>query len=249
MNADNPSLKGIRAIVFDWDNTIVDSFHHLVVFHREVGHRLGWPPITDEDIKAVWGKPFDELIQALWPGHDGTQFALAYQRYILDQTVPIIKGADGAVAKLKRSYLLGIVTAAPRFEVEHFLACIGLDKGDFFVLQTSDDSDSHKPDPRVFEPVVTALREKNTARSEVLYVGDSLADFYAARDAGLQFAAVLTGCTGREQFQAAGVDGDRILSSVAALPERLAVDTVEEVRRDSTAEHHSFIEAASWGFV
>ena len=218
-------MGNIKAIIFGWDNTIIDSFDHLVIFHREVGRQLGWPPVTDEQIRVVWGKPFEELIQALWPGHDSKEFDVAYHRYILDQTVPAIKGAVAAVAALEDSFLLGIVTAAPRFEVEHFLTRIGLDKTDFFVVQASGESKYHKPDPRVFDPIIATLREWGIAKSEILYVGDSLYDLYAARDAGLQFIAVLTGSTSRQQFRASGVGDDRILCSVAELPERLAVDT------------------------
>jgi len=218
----------IRAIIFDWDNTIVDSFDHLVSFHREVGRQLGWPPVTDEQIREVWGKPFEELVQALWPGRDSDKFDTAYQRYILDQTVPAIKGAVAALAALKDSFLLGIVTAAPRFEVAHFLTCIGLGETDFFMVQASGESTYHKPNPRVFDPIVRALRERGIAKSEILYVGDSLCDFYAARDAGLQFMAVVTGPTSHQQFHASGVRDDRILRSVAELPERLGID-IEKV--------------------
>jgi phosphoglycolate phosphatase-like HAD superfamily hydrolase len=76
-------MRHLKAIIFDWDNTIVSSFDHLVVFHREVGRQLGWPPVTDEQIRKVWGAPFEELIQSLWPMHDSNDYDITYRRYIL----------------------------------------------------------------------------------------------------------------------------------------------------------------------
>ncbi len=214
-------MRHLKAIMFDWDNTIVSSFDHLVLFHREVGRQLGWPPVTDEQIRKVWGAPFEELIQALWPMYDSNDYDIAYRRYILEQTVPEVEGAVDTIARLRGSYLLGIITAAPRYEVEHFMTHLGLDKADFFMFQAAGESEYHKPDPRVFDALITSLREQNIEKSQILYVGDSLFDFYAARDAGLQFIAVLTGSTKREQFHSAGVSVENILKSIAELPERL----------------------------
>ena len=54
-----------------------------------------------------------------------------------------------------------------------------------------------------------------------MWVGDSLVDYYAARDAHLQFIAVLTGYTAHQQFRAAGLSNARILTSIAELPNKL----------------------------
>jgi phosphoglycolate phosphatase len=141
---------------------------------------------------------------------------------VLEQTVPEVEGAVDTIARLKGLYLLGIITAAPRYEVEHFMAHLGLDNAVFFIFQAAGESEYHKPDPRVFDPLIASLQQyNNIGRSEILYVGDSLSDFYAARDAHLQFTAVLTGATTREQFQAAGVNPEKILDSIIELPERL----------------------------
>jgi HAD superfamily hydrolase (TIGR01549 family) len=214
-------MESVKAVIFDWDNTLVNSFDRLVLWHQEVGRQLGWPPVTEEQIGAAWGKPFEELIQSLWPSHDSNDFEVAYKQFILDNTIPAIEGAITTVDELKKSFLLGIVTAAPRFEVEHFLAQLGLKKADFFVIQAADESEYHKPDPRVFDSLIILLQKQRIKKWETLYVGDSLSDFYAARYACLRFMAVLTGTTRREQFQAAGVGVNDILDSIIELPRRL----------------------------
>src|SRR4051794_6052953 len=120
-------MHQVRAIVLDWDNTIVDSFDHLVRFHQHVGEQLGWPPVTEEQIHAVWGLPFEDLIQTLWPDYDSQIFDREYRNYVLQQQVPEIAGAVSAIQQLTASFPIGILTAAPRYEVEHFMTQLGLD--------------------------------------------------------------------------------------------------------------------------
>ncbi|HYT46070.1 MAG TPA: HAD-IA family hydrolase [Methylomirabilota bacterium] len=214
-------MEQLKAVIFDWDNTIVTSFDHLVLCHQEVGRQLDWPPVTKEQIRAVWGRPFEELVRMLWPMHDSKDFEMAYKQYILDKTVPEIEGAITTIVELKKSFLIGIVTSAPRFEVEHFLTHLGMKKTDFFVIQAAGESEHHKPDPRVFDPLIALLQEQRIGKSETIYVGDNLSDFYAARYACLQFIAVLTGTTSCERFQAVGVSSENILTSIIELPKRL----------------------------
>ncbi|HJT56317.1 MAG TPA: HAD family hydrolase [Ktedonobacteraceae bacterium] len=219
-------MEPIKAIIFDWDNTIINSFDDLLHYHQEVGHLLGWPPVSDEQIRAVWGRPFEELIRTLWPTHAMQDFRAAYQQYILGQCVSEIKGATTTIATLKESFLLSILTAAPRFEVEHFLAQLRFKETDFFLIQTADDSSHYKPDPQVFDKLIEALQEQRVGIREILYVGDSVTDFYAARSAALRFTAVLTGSSSREQFCRAGVRTQNILSSIVELPAWLGQQSV-----------------------
>ena len=214
-------MENVKAIIFDWDNTIVKSFDYLVLYHQKVSQQLGWSPKTNEQIGAVWGRPFEELIQELWPEHSSKDFSMAYQEHIRGVTIPEVKGAATAIKRLKGLFPLGIVTAAPRFEVEHFLTQLRLKKEDFFLIQAADESKHQKPDPRVFDLLIALLQEWNIRKSEILYIGDSLIDFHAAQGAYLQFIAVLTGSTDREQFQAAGVSTQNILHSIIELPRRL----------------------------
>ena len=54
------------------------------------------------------------------------------------------------------------------------------------MIQASGESEHHKPDPRVFDALIQVLQGSSIDKNEILYVGDSLSDLYAARDAGLQ---------------------------------------------------------------
>jgi phosphoglycolate phosphatase-like HAD superfamily hydrolase len=84
----------------------------------------------------------------------------------------------------------------------------------FFYIQTAADTLVHKPDPRVFEPTLKKLQTENVDRSEVLYVGDGLRDFLAARDAGLRFVGITHGTTSKAAFTEAGADAVDTLTEV-----------------------------------
>ena len=61
----------------------------------------------------------------------------------------------------------------------------------------SEDVKSHKPSP---EGILMAIERFKVAKSDVLYIGDNVIDGSAAQNAGVDFAAVLTGNNVREDF-------------------------------------------------
>ena len=61
-------------------------------------------------------------------------------------------------------------------------------------------------------------------KHKVVYVGDALVDWEAARDADLGlFLAVTTGFTSAEEFLEAGVPQNQILQSAASVPQALRI--------------------------
>ena len=141
----------------------------------------------------------------------------------LDDEIPIVEPAKMAevLAELKeRGYTLGIGTGRPRIETVEPLKAMGLLQ--YFdenrVVTASDVLDAEKryperaplakPQPYCYikgmlgmhtddaDCFALALPIENG--EEVLVVGDSVADYMAARSIGCKFAATLTGLTGQE---------------------------------------------------
>lgn len=61
----------------------------------------------------------------------------------------------------------------------------------------SEDVRTHKPSP---EGILMAKERFHIDKKDILYVGDNVVDGEAARNAGVDFAAVLTGNNVREDF-------------------------------------------------
>lgn len=72
-----------------------------------------------------------------------------------------------------------------------------IEEGTFDHVFTIDDCEYHKPDKRVFDPLLSHGYDP----TDVVYVGDAPTDFFAARDAGFDFIGVGTGLLSTEDFK------------------------------------------------
>ncbi len=211
----------IKAILFDFDDTLVMTRHcknaalkelSLVEFHRE---------LTDEKIELHWGKPYREFIAGLYDiPLDGVDVLLEkYRKASARYPMKVYEGALETLEKLSRDYLLGMVTGTSRYAIEIYFPSLGFRDSWFFHVQTADESPYHKPDPRVFLPQLDILEKRyNILPENCVYVGDGLHDFAAARDAGMGFIGIHGNTTAEERFRKVGAVS---ISEISLLPSRL----------------------------
>lgn len=205
----------IKVVIFDHDDTLVGTIGPKWEEHKFIAKKYYNKLLTDEEIKKHWGKPLQELVCLLY-GTDDTQTALdhnvahhtEFEKGMFEATVPTLR-------KLKaKGKLIGIITATSRFSLEHDLKHhkVPLELIDF--IQSSDETNYHKPDPKVFNPVIKWLNEKGIKNDEVLYIGDGLHDMKAALGAGFNFLGVQTGLISAEEFETSGAQS---ISSISEL--------------------------------
>lgn len=193
----------IKVVFFDHDDTLVGTISPKWEEHKYIAKRYYNKVLTDEEIIEHWGKPLQELVCLLY-GTDNAEEALAhnvahheeYPKILFAETLSTLKHVHEMGKKI------GIITATHRFSIELDLKKHNIPIEIIDYIQTSDDTDYHKPDPRVFEPALAWLKEQNVKPSEVLYVGDGLHDMKAAIGAGFSFLGVETGLVTAEQFAA-----------------------------------------------
>lgn len=194
----------VKVVLFDHDDTLVGTIAPKWQQHKYVARTHYGKELSDDDIRQHWGKPFTEMICLLYGTEDAEQ-ALAYnkashQNYpkeLFTATIPTLR-------RLKKAgKLIGIITATIRFSFEHDLELHSIPKDLLDYTQSAEDTPFHKPDPRVFKPVLAWLKEKNITPEEVIYVGDGLHDMKAALGAGFNFIGVETGLVTADEFRAA----------------------------------------------
>jgi len=198
--------KNINAVVFDMDDTLIKTFEVKLRQHKHFARQRYGVELRDDAFREHWGKPFHLFLEGIYGDIDSIERVHAeyvklshlFPVELQEDTLHVFDELHDAGKKL------GIVTATAREIVERDLGLINFPVDRLHKLQTSDDTPVHKPDPRVFEPMLRALRDAGV-EGDVLYVGDALTDFYAARDAGLQFVGVTTGLVTAQQFRDAGV--------------------------------------------
>lgn len=213
----------IEQVVFDVDLTLLDSFGWVFAGYQEVARRMGLILIQENNLRGLWGKKVPEIIKELWPDREFEEIFPVVLEVSRESNPPLIAGAIEALRQIRRSGIaLGLLSTTSRDLFEHQLAASGVELDWFERIVGGNDTGFRKPDPKVFE-VFTEARQADS----LVYVGDALVDWEAARDAGLGlFLAVTTGHTSRAEFLAAGVPEIQILESAAAVPKALGVDRV-----------------------
>jgi HAD superfamily hydrolase (TIGR01509 family) len=181
----------IRAVLFDLDGTLVNTWalyleSYLRTLEPYAGRRLSLDEIRQlhpsSEMRALHSVvPADQVA-------DAHASLLANYRALHDELFAgVYPGVLAMLAALRaRGLTLGVVTGKSRgaWAVTH--PASGL--GDFAVFVGDDDVAEAKPSP---DGLRLALRRLDVSTDEALYVGDSIPDASAARDAGVRFAAAL----------------------------------------------------------
>lgn len=221
----NPYLvpEGTKAIIADWDDTVVGTIDAKVQQHIMVAAKHYGITLEREEMIKDWGKPLHELI-AKWYHIDPTDelafqsvvtTVLSYSHAFLKQPFP---GARDTLDTIKATPLpLGIVTGSPRNDIYHDFEVLGVTPSYFDYFQTSDDTPVHKPNPLVFAPALEWLDTLGITPQETLYLGDTLNDYLAARGIGFEFLGVETAAADMPTFYEAGALSIRALGDLVRI--------------------------------
>jgi phosphoglycolate phosphatase len=209
----------IKAVVFDLDDTLWHTFDDSYTKHCIAAEKFGINRPTKKRFKEHWGKPWKEFVELNWPGVDAVAFKRFYYEFFSGYTYRLVDGVLETIGFLKgKGIPLAVVTSRSSHSLPERALKSGLDVSVFEHIQTPDDSEFQKPHPLVFSKALERFSKRGIKPQEVLFVGDTLIDLEAAKNAGLHFAAVLTGIVKQKDFLKAGLDKRFILRSAAALP-------------------------------
>ena len=209
----------IKAIVFDFDDTLIHTYENGLANLRLIGKELGLPLPSDSAMRKHWGKSAKDFIRNLWPGARIEDFSRKYLS--LNRTMkpyPPVRGVHEILDLLSGEFVLGIVTGGEREVMIRKMISSKIDFKKFSFILTHDEIGKSKSDPGYFDHVLLELKGLGIGRREVLFVGDSVHDWEAARKGGLYFAGVLTGPTTMEDFLGKGLEKSMIIPSVTELP-------------------------------
>jgi len=212
----------IRYLLFDLDGTLVDTTNLILSCYRASISKLVDNPPSDEEILQGFGTPLSQQLYRLFPTlRDRPDEIIILWRQTQDELHDrLIKPFPGTAEVLRelrrRGYPLGVVTSKERVAAERDLAMYGL-KELADVIVCWDDTSNHKPHP---EPILRGLELMAAPAAEALYVGDSLHDMKAGREAGAKVAAALWGPFAKESLLA--FKPDFLLKSIRDLLDMLS---------------------------
>ena len=208
-----------RAAILDLDGTLVDTnYHHALAWYRAFRqHGIVLP---------VWrvhrhiGMGGDKLITALAGeevererGDDIRAAEKALYLALIEETEALEGARDLMVELKRRAHPVVLASSAKANELDHYLDL--LDARELANAWTSSaDVDATKPDPDL---VHAALDKAGT--DDAVMIGDTNWDVEAARKAGLETIAVMTGGFSERELVDAGAV--MVFESLVELRERL----------------------------
>lgn len=208
----------LRAILFDLDGTLADSYGAIAASINHVRACRGLTPLPEVEVRRFVGRGLEHLLQDTVPGTDVAVDAERYRTHhpsVLASGTRLLPGVAEALPALKRLGLkLGVCSNKPRDFTRKLLGILGIDV--FEAALGPEDVLEMKPAP---DMLLEALKRMQVSPAEALYVGDMVIDIRTARAAGLRVWAVPTGSEDRAALKAA--EPDEILESMGELVPRL----------------------------
>jgi phosphoglycolate phosphatase len=212
-------VRQLKAVVFDFDLTLVDSRAAIASCHAYAMQELRLPDAERKvaEATAMIGLPGETVFAALFPESDLVDEYLRLYKVRADESMTagtaLLPGARETVEALRSQALrLGIVSTKLRWRIEDVLRRDAL-LSSFDVIIGGEDVPAYKPDPA---GLLLALDRLGVSNDDAVYVGDTLIDAETARRAGVAFIAVLSGFVAEAAFR--DYRPLAVLPGVAALP-------------------------------
>lgn len=186
-------MTKIKAVLFDLDGTLVDTFESIVISFNEALKVLNAGPAKRDFLIKSIGTPHEVTIKKIVPNASAEQIDMATDVFrktraeVTDKHTKILPEVPELLKNLKaRNIKTGIVTTTARPMTEHILKVANL--SNFIdIIVTRDDVKNLKPHP---EPVIKAIQKLSLNKTQCIMVGDHPNDIIAAKSAGVTVAAI-----------------------------------------------------------
>ncbi|ODS35858.1 MAG: hypothetical protein A7316_03095 [Candidatus Altiarchaeales archaeon WOR_SM1_86-2] len=189
----------IKAVLFDLDGTLVDSFDAIVISFNGALEAMGEKPRSRKELVKCIGVPHEETLKRLSKDPKKVKVGVkafgSIRKRVSDKYTREIEGVRDVLLELKRKKIkTGVVTTTAREMTESILRATNLDYL-MDVVVTRDDVSTLKPSP---EPVLRALELLNLKREGCIMVGDHPNDIMAAKNAGIMAVGMVNVFSAKE---------------------------------------------------
>ncbi|MFN7975634.1 MAG: HAD-IA family hydrolase [Acidobacteriota bacterium] len=205
-----------RALLFDLDGTLIDSYEAIHESLNVALARAGMPPRDAASVRRMVGRGLDVLVAEVMGPERAPEGVRDYREHYGKVCFEKTRLLPGVAPTLERLASDGHAMAICTNKLASFSRALvdHLGVGGFFALVLGPEHVKEpKPDPGM---LLLALEKLGADRRDALYVGDMAMDVTVARAAGVEVAVLPTGSSSREELASAGAD--HLLEVFADLP-------------------------------
>lgn len=179
------SIKHPKAVFFDWDGTLVDSFAFLHETHNHVRGIFGLGAVTLDEFGAYFGKPREKLYAEIYGTERIEEAKSHFEAYVIanHDKILVIDGAEQILQTLCNAGIpMGVVTNKKGSLVRKEIEIHGW--SDYFIsIVGAGEADEDKPSS---VPLLLAIEKSglNITPADIWYVGDTDTDLQCGNGAG-----------------------------------------------------------------
>ena len=171
----------IKAVLWDWDNTLFDSWDAIEKGWLAVIDHFNWPDLTIDKIKSFGHRSVRDIFPALFGEREKEARDVFLETFYKYQTIKTMPGAKEVLEFLNSHNIKqGIVSNKAGDILREEVKLSGLENY-FDVILGSGDSERDKPSPHGIQK---ALDKLNIKPADTWFIGDAAVDVEAAQAAG-----------------------------------------------------------------
>lgn len=179
-------MKNIKAIIFDVDGVLIDSFQSNLKFFQDVLKEAGYKKPTEKQYRKGFHLTLEDAIKFLAGIKNDKEFKrvlrIAKKAYSEPEELILPERSVETIKELSKKYKLGLATGRIKLGVDEYFN-FAKNRKCFKAVVHFSHYTNPKPHP---EPLLIALKKLGAKPDEAIYIGDSQTDIQAARAAGMK---------------------------------------------------------------
>ncbi|MBC8501239.1 MAG: HAD hydrolase-like protein [DPANN group archaeon] len=179
----------VKAIIFDYDGVIVDSFENVYEICKKVLKELNRKvPSTIDEFRELYGYKYLDMYDTLkLTEEERTRFNMFFRNNIVKKSPAMFKHVDKVIKTLSKSYTIAMVSANYIPEINEKLKKFGI--LDYFKFILCRRNLRELPITKA-DVLLKAVKKLGLNKDEVVYIGDRTLDYDNSIKAGVKYILV-----------------------------------------------------------